>query len=111
MRTNLMDVFFNNSEEYAEILRKKNIKLLRQYSTPTLTHLEQDDLSLLTLVPHIWTTGDRFYKLANQYYNDPQYWWIIAWINKTPTEAHVKAGDTIYISLPLEQTLSFLDYK
>ena len=102
--------FFNNSKEYAEIMRKKKLKLLRQFTTPTMTHLEDEDFSSLTLIPHIWTIGDRFYKLAYQYYNEPQYWWVIAWINKTPTEAHVKVGDTIYISMSLEQTLSLLHY-
>tara|TARA_R110002020_G_scaffold2939_2_gene13543 strand:+ start:4646 stop:4981 length:336 start_codon:yes stop_codon:yes gene_type:complete len=111
MRNNMRTTFLNDSKEYAEIMRKKNVKWITQYDTPTLTHLQDKDFSLLTLVPHIWKTGDRFYKLAYQYYNEPQYWWIIAWINKTPTEAHVKAGDTIYISLSLEQTLSLLDYN
>ena len=111
MRTNMKKIFVNNSSEYAELRRKKKVKLLTQYTTPTMSHIKDKDLSLLTLVPHLWKTGDRFYKLSYQYYNEPQYWWIIAWANKTPTEAHIKAGETIYIPLSLEQTLSLLHYS
>jgi nucleoid-associated protein YgaU len=55
---------------------------------------------------HIWSSGDRFYKLAHSAYGDSKYWWVIAWYNKTPTEAHVQIGDILYIPLPLERILS-----
>ena len=40
----------------------------------------------------MWKLGDRFYKLADQYYGDPTLWWIIAWYNRMPTESHAEGG-------------------
>jgi len=57
---------------------------------------------------HVWTYGDRFYKLANQYYNDVTFWWVIAWYNSVPTEANLKTGDLIQIPLNLESALKSL---
>ena len=58
---------------------------------------------------HIWKEGDRFFKLAHQYYGDSTMWWVIAWFNRTPTEAHVSLGDTIYIPRPLDLVLDYLN--
>jgi len=80
----------------------------RQYSTPTIFRITQAQRRSLTEVPHIWKTGDRFYKLAATYYGRPQLWWVIAMYNNTPTEGHVKLGDAIIIPTPIEQLLRYL---
>ena len=59
---------------------------------------------------HVWSLGDHYYKLAERYYGDPNYWWVIAWFNKKPTEGHVKAGDIIRIPTPLGQVLTDIGY-
>ena len=60
------------------------------------------------MIRHVWGLGDRLYKLAHQYYGDPALWWIIAWYNTRPTEAHFKQGDVIRIPLPLNEVLALL---
>jgi len=62
----------------------------------------------LQKVGHIWTLGDRYYKLAHQHYGESQYWWVIAWFNKKPTEAHLSLGDVVYVPLPLSRILNLL---
>ncbi len=57
---------------------------------------------------HVWKYGDRYYKLANTYYGDPQLWWIIAWYNGYPTEVNVKIGDVLEIPLNFEQIIEVL---
>ena len=52
--------------------------------------------------------GDRYFKLAYEYYGDSKLWWVIAWYNQKPSEADVKNGDTIFIPLPLDKVLSAL---
>jgi nucleoid-associated protein YgaU len=79
-----------------------------QYSTPTIFRITQAQRRSLTEVPHIWKTGDRFYKLAATYYGRPQLWWVIAMYNNKPTEGHVKLGDVITIPTPIEQLLRYL---
>ena len=54
--------------------------------------------------------GDRYYKLADGYYGDSRYWWIIAWFNKKPTESHIKVGDIIRVPTSLGDILSAMGY-
>ena len=96
------------SEEFEEILEERGLERIRQFTTPVLRHPTRGGKKTLTRIGHIWKTGDRYYKLAHKYYDDSELWWIIAWYNRTPTEAHVKAGDTIVIPLPLDQVLRLL---
>lgn len=85
---------------------------ITQYETPILTNVTTlDEEESLTVETHMWKTGDRLYKLAATYYNDPSYWWIIAWFNLKPTEHHIQAGEVLEIPLPLQQIMLFLDYK
>jgi len=62
----------------------------------------------LATTDHIWKYGDRYYQLAQVYYNSPTYWWIIAWFNNKPTEAHLKPGEVLRIPLELSEALSML---
>jgi hypothetical protein len=59
---------------------------------------------------HVWSMGDHYYKLAERFYGDPSYWWILAWFNKKPTESHIAIGDVIRIPMPLGQVLTDLGF-
>jgi len=102
-------VFTNNLKQYKEYLEERGQSFLTQYTTPNLKHPAREDVLSLTLIPHTWTYGDRFYKLAHQYYSDVNLWWLIAWYNKTPTEFHLKPGDLIRIPTPLQTIIDILD--
>ena len=95
----------NFSEKYLKILQKRNVNFISQYTTPNQKSLTSKDMVNLTRIPHIWSLGDRFYKLAAAHYGDPSLWWVLAWYNGTPTEAHVKIGWIITIPHPLEEVL------
>ena len=97
---------FNRSEIYEELRKERGVKQINQYLTQRIHTLTQDELSRITTVQHVWKTGDRFYKLAYQYYKNTEYWWIIAWFNQRPTENHVNLGDILYIPFPPEQLAS-----
>ena len=98
-----------NSNEYYRLLRKeRGVRAIEHFATPILhnpTVLQR--MNLLTST-HIWKYGDRFYKLASQYYGDERFWWVIAWYNGYPTEAHVKTGRPIRIPVNLEEALKAL---
>lgn len=98
-------IVVNDLEMYKEMLKKRNVKKIFQYDTPVLNHPDSDQIDGLNLEAHRWTVGDRFFKLADKYYNDPRLWWVIAQFNKTPTESHVELGDLIYIPLPLGEIM------
>ena len=102
--------FFNNDLDYKHVFTKryglkKGIVMLE---TNELEYPDFMDILQLEMRTHIWTMGDRYYKLANLYYGDPQYWWIIAQFNKKPTEHHVKMGDLIRVPVPLSDVLSYM---
>ena len=73
---------FLNDAEYYDFLRKNrsNTKGVRQYDTQILKNPTIADRSALKTVTHVWKYGDRYYKLADQYYNDVDYWWIFQYL-------------------------------
>jgi len=96
----------SNDTDYYEFLRKKrNIKRVIQYETPVLRNPTAIDRALLVTTVHIWKYGDRYYNLSSRYYGNVRYWWIIAWYNGYPTEAHVKPGDVLDIPINIENIL------
>ena len=100
----------NNNEQYDELFEKRKIKRIEHYVSPALRHPSALERSQLMLIPHVWTTGDRLYKLAYDHYGDESLWWIIAWFNGRPTEAHVHLGDLIQIPKPLNRVYDMLGY-
>ena len=100
----------NNSSQYSEFLSEKNLKFIKQYATVKMRHPSAEQFDDLEIITHIWKVGDRYYKLANEYYQDSKLWWVIAHFNQKPTEADVRIGDAISIPMPLERVLEILGY-
>ena len=98
----------NDNKLYKKFLEDRNVKYIRQFRSPILAYPTAREMGQLQKAGHIWTIGDRFYKLAHKHYGESQYWWVIAWFNKTPTEAHVSLGDVVYVPLPLHTILNLL---
>ena len=102
-------VYFRNvHSRYHDLLIRKKLSGLTQWTTPVTATLTSDQLQAVTEIQHIWKTGDRFYKLADTYYGNPEYWWVIARYNQTPTEGHLRAGSTIIIPTPINRVLNTL---
>ena len=98
----------NDLEEYENFFEERDINYVVQYNTKFLRYPTVDQIKNLTRVQHVWKVGDRYYKLASQFYGNPRYWWIIAHYNKKPTEADLTVGDIIYIPTPLEKILNYV---
>ena len=101
------EVFYNDLSLYAKKAKKRGQNAFVHYSTPEFYELTEEDKRTLSVVPHIWTEGDRYYKLSYEHYGDPKLWWIIAWYNHAPTEAHLKLGDKVMIPHPIEEVYGF----
>ena len=95
----------NETELYSEHFEKRGVGSIDQYTTPRFTHATPAQIKKMNIVHHSWTYGDKYYKLAHKYYNDPELWWVIAWFNKKPTETHVSIGDIVYIPTPIAEIL------
>ena len=99
-----------NASDYYSFLRKKrnDKKRIIQYATPKLINPGPAARASLMTNAYIWKYGDRFYQVAHQYYGDSRLWWIIAWYNGYPTEAHIRKGDVIEIPISLEEVTTVL---
>lgn len=98
----------NQTEQYADLLRERSLTKLRQYFSPNLRHPTPTETAQLQIIRHEWKVGDRYFKLAHKYYGDSKLWWVVAWYNQLPTDAHVRIGDVIEVPLPLELILKFM---
>ena len=99
----------NRLAQYAKLFKERGIKQVNQYTTPKLPYPSQDEFNELNVVNHLWKQGDRYYKLASEYYDDATLWWIIAWFNQTPTETTLQPGDVVAVPLPLDKILEYYD--
>ena len=99
----------NNNKLYKEVFKERGVNFIRQFKSPDLKYPTANEMASLDKIGHIWGVGDRYYKLAHKYYGESTYWWVIAWFNKKPTEAHVKTGEVIYVPLPLYTILNLLN--
>tara|TARA_Y100000592_G_scaffold55707_1_gene87619 strand:- start:10116 stop:10442 length:327 start_codon:yes stop_codon:yes gene_type:complete len=92
----------NNDELYEEMFEDRNITGgITQYKTKLIG---QDFKNIKTeTIRHVWSMGDRFFKLSHKHYGTYDFWWVIALFNSVPTEAHLNYGDVIYIPVrPLQ---------
>ena len=103
------EILANFDEKYSEILKKRNVDFIDQYNSPEFSELDAQDIAQLDVVSRVWSSGDRLYKLADEFYNDPTLWWVIAWYNRLPTESHIKLGWIVDIPLPLNKILELWD--
>jgi len=92
----------NNLPMYRSLLKKRGVKFIRQFKTPSMHFPTDKEMGKIREVDHTWKAGDRFFKLADKFYSDPTLWWIVAWYNQSPTESHLFTGQVIQIPLPLD---------
>ena len=101
-------IALNNDEKHRALFKDRGVNFIRQYTTPILKHPSEVDMQDIEEIGKIWAVGDRYWKLAAQYYGYGEYWFIIAWWNQKPIEGDVSLGDTVYVPFPLERVLRAL---
>ena len=104
---------------YSETLKKRNKKIIKYYASPKFAELTPEMIDNSDYDVIIWSHGDTFYKLAEEYYGLASQWWIIAYFNQKPTEKFCNLGDQVLIprltnltsnavvSRPRQKTISF----
>ena len=102
-------IIINNNSLYQQKMLDKAVMNFTQYDTAKLYYISSEDIRDLERITHIWKQGDSFEKISNKYYDDPNYWWVIAYFNQTPTEQHIVVGQSIYVPLPLYEILSLIE--
>lgn len=105
MRYNKTPIVINNTEQWRKIAKEKGLNYIRQTSTPTIKHPDAEDILAIEESERVWSFGDRLWKIAQNAYNDPKLWWVIAQWNQKPTDAHFKIGDIYFVPFPLPEVL------
>jgi len=101
-------IIVTDDELYDALLEQRDRKRITHYSTSVLRHPNAAERARLIKIKHIWNTSDSLMKLAHKYYGDVRLWWVIAWYNTGPTDAHYKLGEVVYIPRPLSEVLFIL---
>jgi|TARA_R110002020_G_scaffold193905_1_gene394463 hypothetical protein len=87
--------FSNNSTKlYKKLLEERGVKNIYQFRTKIFDKI---DLSTIPSTKYIWKKGDNLFKLANRFYSNKDYWWIISYFNQKPTDADFELGEEILI--------------
>ena len=97
-------VAVNDKEQYKKLLDERGVKNIQYYVTPQFKRLTEEQVDSISYTRHVWTVGDRFWKLAEMHYNNKNLWWVIARFNNKPTEGLITPGDEIRI--PTDLTLA-----
>ncbi len=97
--------YLNNNELYESLFEKRKIKEVIQYNTATMRFPTTKEKLRIKTVKHVYKVTDKLYNLAQQHYGDPTLWWIIAWYNGKPTEAHFSSGDLVEIPINVNEAL------
>ena len=109
MRYEAREKIFNDYDLYKKVRKKRDVNSITHYNTPIMPAPTEEEEFSLEIIEHVWKLGDRYYKMAHQYYGDAKLWWVIAWFNRKPTEAHASLGDVLEIPFPLEKILEYYD--
>jgi len=97
----------NFNPGYREIFDRRGEKTLTHFTSPHVPAPTNEFLETLRIETFTWHSNYKMWKLAADEYGDPSYWWVIAWFNNKPTDAHFSLGDVVYVPFPLEKVLSF----
>jgi hypothetical protein len=98
----------NDSPIYKNYLDERGRKFIEHYETIKMDYPTNQQLKSIIYLEHVWSAGDRLYKLSNRYYGNTKDWWIILKFNKIGSEFEIQNGDTIKIPLRLEEVIGII---
>ena len=84
------------------------MKKIDQFTTPKFKNPPEELVDNIDYFLYTFKQGDRFFKLAQKFFNDANLWDLIALLNRKPTEAHVKPGEKIRIPKNIAQAIEVL---
>jgi len=85
----------------------RDIQQIIQYKTARFYFPTDEEMSGISFYTTTWGVTDKLYNIAANVYGAPELWWLIAWFNQKPTEAHFRTGDVVYIPQDAVQILMF----
>ncbi len=102
-------ILINNDASYNEQFKNRGVRSIEHFETAEFSYPKAVDLEGVTIQTENYSIGDRYFKFAQKYYGDPNYWWVIAHYNQKPTENLFNVGDIVYIPTPLTKILEIIE--
>ena len=85
----------NNSEIYDDFFEDRGVNKIEHNSLrPINLNFNQENYAYQN---HVWRKGDTLIRLANTYYRDISYWYVIGYFNKKPVDSMYELGEIIKI--------------
>lgn len=106
MRYKKREIVENDLPEYFPLFERRGLTKIVQYKSGGLKFPSQEIVDKLTIHRRVWKRGDSFWKYASDFYDGrADLWWVIAFFNNAPTDAHMNIGHIVFIPTPLEMIL------
>ena len=100
--------FLNTSDNYSDLFMRKKINSLNQYYTYDFGNLQFLKQYNLERIVYTIQPFDKLYLISQNFYNSPEYGWLICYTNKKKSELEFKINDIISIYFPLQDLLELL---
>ena len=92
------ELITNDDPGYQKVFfEDRDIRQIIQYKTARFQFPTDEEMSSVSFYTTTWSATDKLYNTAANVYGSPELWWLIAWFNQKPTEAHFRTGDLVYI--------------
>ncbi len=108
MRYDKTQQILNNSDEYSDIFKNKNVKNIVQYSSFDFGKLRNINDYNIDNIIHTVQPFERLYMISQKYYNSPEYGWIICYTNNISNELEISIGTKLNIYFPIDRILELL---
>jgi hypothetical protein len=83
-----------NKQQLEEFLEKRDLDSIIFRDNFIFNPVDTENY---VFIEHIWSHGDRLFKLSRKYLSNFRNYWLIGLFNKKPTDADYKYGDIVYI--------------
>ena len=90
---------------YDKVLKQRGVKSL---SILIYNYFNKVYVNQFSRFKYVWKKNDNLFKLSNTFYKSKDYWWVIAYCNRKPTDAHFEIGEVIYIPTNAEEVVRAL---
>ena len=102
-------VIINNSEIYDDFFKDRGVNNIKHNSLGSIgLNFNQENYASRD---HVWRKGDTLIRLANTYYRDFSYWYVIGYFNKKPVDSMYELGETIKVPLNPDNILNLIERR
>lgn len=98
----------NFSDRYRDVFEKKNLLYMKQYSSFRFNKVNQMELDKYDFYLHTFQHNEKLYNISYDYYNSPEFGWLILYTNKIASEFMLKDGDMLSIYYPLNDIINLV---